>query len=760
MTSGLLQENSFNVITLNPESNCTCREKNHFLFRWSTSTLPEQHKHHWTWPGGWGPQGVRPTGGGGLARVPNLRVCDHLFSDGGGTRRRRANWRPCRGTVQSAWQKTSSETQGGRAGLPVRVSGRHAVLGWQFSPTLECAKGNRQGGQNSGEMGGSSPWTRPSAPGCGDTLKAPASDQRPIQGGDRPRRRLRGRYRLGHRPVVLLRTETDQCVRAWPSVVVDSKKVLREADGAEERDSTKKSTSRWKGDRPWVCTWVRAREAGREPEDHKRLMEKNVEDYWNVDGEKELSDAWTGFTRVILLDERPPDGYTWSGRRLTRKQTTSRPDNVWRDVWKHMSDAAKKKAKQRWAIEKPKFDNARQIRGIFCIEPDFEEFRHHENATAVPCKTPLGCRGETCRNTWETQDQICLYCPRRRLYDNTMWRCAAQVSRRSYLCKRNKFIEPYYNLVHEFIPMPQAMKIPAANAAVDKEWENKRKYRHGSWRRSETKMRWKVHFASLMDLCHLKNSELEPRYQKYKGRVVLRGYIVKDDSGSYAVFTEQGSSASLMTAAKIMDIISRLPGCDGQAADEVSAYTQVRMEDAHKLLNIPKSECPDIWIRLPYHKCRNHGPVRKIQSFFLSGICTVILWQDCHGQCNSRRSYWSMAGRQFQIGNVSLRIVKKDFSYLCMWDDIKLAGKKQNLDPMWKALNKEVDLGEPTSFLDHVYLGCTQRQCQISKDIVDNYRTMFESRIHWNTVGKKFHIGNVHSSTENKDYSYLCMWTI
>ena len=62
-------------------------------------------------------------------------------------------------------------------------------------------------------------------------------------------------------------------------------------------------------------------------------------------------------------------------------------------------------------------------------------------------------------------------------------------------------------------------------------------------------------------------------------------------------------------------------------------------------------------------------------------------------------------------------------------DDIKLAGKKQNLDPMWKLLNKEVDLGEPTSFLDHVYLGCTQRQCQISKDIVDNYRTMFESRI-------------------------------
>ena len=58
--------------------------------------------------------------------------------------------------------------------------------------------------------------------------------------------------------------------------------------------------------------------------------------------------------------------------------------------------------------------------------------------------------------------------------------------------------------------------------------------------------------------------------------------------------------------------------------------------------------------------------------------------------------------------------------------DIKMAGKKQNINPMWKVLDKEVDLGEPTSFLDHVYLECTQRHCEISKDIVDNHRNMFE----------------------------------
>ena len=79
----------------------------------------------------------------------------------------------------------------------------------------------------------------------------------------------------------------------------------------------------------------------------------------------------------------------------------------------------------------------------------------------------------------------------------------------------------------------------------------------------------KVHFASLMDICHLKNAELETKHQKYKGRVVFRGDIVRDDSGSYAVFTEQGSSASQMTAAKVMDT---KPDCQGAPDKQRTQY--------------------------------------------------------------------------------------------------------------------------------------------------------------------------------------------
>ena len=88
---------------------------------------------------------------------------------------------------------------------------------------------------------------------------------------------------------------------------------------------------------------------------------------------------------------------------------------------------------------------------------------------------------------------------------------------------------------------------------------------------------------------------------------------MRDDSGSFAVFIEQGSSASQMTAAKIMDFISGLPGCAGQAADAVSAYTQVKMKDAHKLLKIPSQNVQTFGFVYHDTNGQNHGPVWKTQ---------------------------------------------------------------------------------------------------------------------------------------------------
>ena len=72
-------------------------------------------------------------------------------------------------------------------------------------------------------------------------------------------------------------------------------------------------------------------------------QEKRIDDYWNIDGSRDLSDPWTGFTQFTLLEEKAPDGYLWSGGRLTRKQLTSRPDHLWPELWKSMGKHAKLK---------------------------------------------------------------------------------------------------------------------------------------------------------------------------------------------------------------------------------------------------------------------------------------------------------------------------------------------------------------------------------------------------------------------------------
>ena len=75
------------------------------------------------------------------------------------------------------------------------------------------------------------------------------------------------------------------------------------------------------------------------------------------------------------MNEKPPGAKTWSGERLTRKQIMSKPDILWPEIWNGVSDASKRKEKQKWAIEKPKLDNARKLRGIEFIDSDDEKFK-------------------------------------------------------------------------------------------------------------------------------------------------------------------------------------------------------------------------------------------------------------------------------------------------------------------------------------------------------------------------------------------------
>ena len=48
-------------------------------------------------------------------------------------------------------------------------------------------------------------------------------------------------------------------------------------------------------------------------------QEKRIDDYWNIDGSRDLSDPWTGFTQFTLLEDKAPDGCMWSGGEINEK---------------------------------------------------------------------------------------------------------------------------------------------------------------------------------------------------------------------------------------------------------------------------------------------------------------------------------------------------------------------------------------------------------------------------------------------------------
>ena len=95
------------------------------------------------------------------------------------------------------------------------------------------------------------------------------------------------------------------------------------------------------------------------------------------------------FTQFTTLDEKPPDGYTLSGERLSKIPATTRPDYLWPDVWSNMSNLTYQKEKHNWAIEKPKLDKARKLRGICYTDPDDTEFQNTMKNARRKLEVPL-----------------------------------------------------------------------------------------------------------------------------------------------------------------------------------------------------------------------------------------------------------------------------------------------------------------------------------------------------------------------------------
>ena len=238
---------------------------------------------------------------------------------------------------------------------------------------------------------------------------------------------------------------------------------------------------------------------------------RRIDDYWNVDGSRDLSDSWTVFTHFILLiSENLPEGYLWSGERLTRKQLTSRTYHLWPELWIEIGKKCPAEVEAK-VHEKPKLDIARKLRGIYFIDTEDKEFKETIKnarktletpmAPAMLCKTSKNSQhGATRGKTNEIKSKfVCI------LEASETTRLRMEESLPNYhedhIAGKGDNSLQHFNLVHKFIPMPQAMKIPAAKAAVDKEWENWKRFRRGTSRKSEIRKK-----------CSMKQ---ERRAQKY-----------------------------------------------------------------------------------------------------------------------------------------------------------------------------------------------------------------------------------------------------
>ena len=245
-------------------------------------------------------------------------------------------------------------------------------------------------------------------------------------------------------------------------------------------------------------------------------------------------------------------------------------------------------------------------------------------------------------------------------------------------------------------PVKDWQKREEARKAVDKEWdkladkkawilESVREYEQV--RNEATSTGKTVHFGDLMRLCHVKHSELAEKYHSFKGRVVFRGDNVRDESGHLAVFSEQGTSASHLAAAKFLDAIARMPDNDGQDSDATGAYTQAEHAGEETWVYLPKDKWPKSW----------HGkyqrPVVRLRLNLYGHPLAGLFWEKHCSKAILKCGFEAVTGWECLYKH------NKEQLFLSVYvDDFKMAGNRKNLSNMWKRLGELLDIDTPTAF--------------------------------------------------------------
>ena len=397
---------------------------------------------------------------------------------------------------------------------------------------------------------------------------------------------------------------------------------------------------------------------------------------------------------------------------VDEKQTTSRPDYLWPERWKDMLEAAQRKEKHKWteAWQSQKIARCLLYWSSGCRVQRNDLKSAEKVGSSVASTNALQDQGKNVQgnlsHSWCSQDKIRMHRWSQRICEKAFGRNSTQRSWRPHCRWRNQFIE-------QLISCPQVYSYAQSNEST--RCEKNRKNRENT--------RVAADESQKEERCDRWSKE---RRQNRALRVI-DGHLSSEEVGVGTKIskTQRPSCTPRWHCKRWFWLLCSIHRArficvtnDGRKSNGChSKATRMRRTSSRRSISLYPGQNGRSTIVIENSKVRvsrfwdTSTEAQMAQIMVLYGRSSCSSWKD------SVRSYFTRSTMGKAIWESSIRTrLGKVLNWECLFvhwekglflsvyvDDIKLAGKKQNIDPMWKLLNKEVDLGEPTSFLDNVY---------------------------------------------------------
>ena len=286
-----------------------------------------------------------------------------------------------------------------------------------------------------------------------------------------------------------------------------------------------------------------------------------------------------------------------------------------------MGKHAKLKEKHKWSNEKLHLENASKIaRDLF----------HRPRGHGIQEETIKNARKKLGNHQWPVLCRVKLWRKIVGVVDSTkliqnlgafwklmnlrdcVWQNHCQIIMKAILQEKETIHHSTTIWFANLFPCFSFKKIQQHKQRWSKEWENWRKFRRGTWQVKSKKqvIDWSKDVGRYNSFCiingHMSSEKCwigDKAPQIQRSSCTPWWYCKRRFSVLRSIHWTRIISISKMTAAKIPGHHLQIAGLPWTSSwRSIGVYPSKKMEDAHKLLKIPKSECPDIWIRLPRHK--------------------------------------------------------------------------------------------------------------------------------------------------------------